>query len=176
MFVLTSLLIVLSLLTAGAVAQEKAPMPRAEKEKAGKEGKQAPVAVPSQEKIEEPKSLGVPIAAPESVVSSGTLKVDEARLGNNVQEGGLAGEATEFAPNGRVYLWMKLSGGPAEDITVTWKHGGKGYGTKLKVGGSPWRTWAYKTVAVPGDWSVTVTDAAGNVLKELKFQVVEKMK
>jgi len=39
------------------------------------------------------------------------------------------------------------------------------------VGGNPWRTWSSKTAFKAGDWTVTVTDAGGNTLKELKFTV-----
>ena len=80
-------------------------------------------------------------------------------------------EDSVFTVNEKVYLWMKVEGGPADSLTVTWKHGDDTYETKLNIGGSPWRTWAYKTAWLAGDWSVTVTSPAGEVLKEMQFTV-----
>ncbi len=99
------------------------------------------------------------------------LKVTEMKLGTDVQDKELVGEDSTFALNGKVYLWVKLTGGPADSVTVTWKHGDQTSSTHLRVGGSPWRTWAYKTVAASGDWTVTVSDAAGDVLEEKTFTV-----
>ncbi len=100
-----------------------------------------------------------------------TLKVVAAELGKDVQNKKLVDTTTTFNVNEKAYLWMRLTGGPADSITVTWKSGDQTYPSKLNVGGSPWRTWSYKTLYTAGDWSVTVSDAAGNVLKELNFKV-----
>ncbi len=99
------------------------------------------------------------------------LKVAEAKLGKDVQNKKLVDTTTTFALNEKAYLWLKILGGPADSITVTWKSGTESYPTKLNVGGSFWRTWSYKTLSVAGEWTVTVEDAQGNVLKELKFDV-----
>lgn len=163
-------LVMACLVVGTAVAQEKAPSPTQEPVKAKEP---APAAVPAEKKAEEPKSLGVPVDAPKMSKEAGPLKVEEAVLGTGVEDRMIVGEAKEFTLNEKVYLWIKVAGGPAEDLTVTWKAGGKSYDTKLKIGGSPWRTWAYKTVAVTGAWSVTVSDASGNLLKELTFTVSE---
>ncbi len=168
--VVSAILLAALIAVGGAMAQEKAPAAKQEQEKATAP---APAAVPAQKQTEEPKSLGVPVDAPKAMKDASMLKVDEAMLGSGVETRELVGEAKEFSLNDKVYLWLKLTGGPAEDLTVTWKGGGKSYETKLKVGGSPWRTWAYKTAAVAGAWTVTVTDAAGNNLKELTFTVSE---
>jgi len=101
------------------------------------------------------------------------LAVTKATFGTDVQQKVLIGEATEFTVNQKVFLFLELTGGPAEDITITWKHAEKAYETKLKVGGTPWHTWAYKTAYGAGAWKVIVTDAAGTTLKELAFTVVE---
>ncbi|HLE31117.1 MAG TPA: DUF2914 domain-containing protein [Bacteroidota bacterium] len=99
------------------------------------------------------------------------ITIETAKLGTAVQDRELVGDTTSFNLHDRVYLWMKIVGGSSDTITVTWKTGENEFTTKLNVGGSPWRTWAYKTAAIAGDWTVTVTDASGTVLKELIFTV-----
>lgn len=101
------------------------------------------------------------------------LVVAEAKLGKGVQEREIVDETTTFTLNDRVYLWLRVTGGPADSISVTWKTGDQSYSSKLNIGGSPWRTWSYKTAYTAGDWTVTVTDADGNVLKEMAFKVEE---
>jgi Protein of unknown function (DUF2914) len=100
-----------------------------------------------------------------------TLKVVAAEMGKDVQNKMLVDTTTTFNVNDKAYLWMRLTGGSADSITVTWKTGDQTYPTQLFVGGSPWRTWSYKTLYTAGDWSVSVADASGNVLKELTFKV-----
>jgi hypothetical protein len=99
------------------------------------------------------------------------LKVKEAALGKNVENKKIVDTTSTFVVNEKAYLWMRLTGGPADSITVTWKTGDESYPSKLNVGGSPWRTWSYKTLYTAGDWTVTVTDAEGGVLKEMAFKV-----
>jgi len=105
-----------------------------------------------------------------------TLKVTEAKLGKNVENRVLVNEDSVFAVNERAYLWIRVTGGPSDSITVTWSMDTLSYPTKLNIGGSPWRTWSYKTLAVAGTWTVTVSDAAGNVLKEMSFKAEEMKK
>lgn len=102
------------------------------------------------------------------------LTVAEAKLGKGVQDREIVDDTTTFALNDRVYLWLRVTGGPADSITVTWKTGDQSHSSKLNIGGSPWRTWSYKTAYTAGDWTVTVSDAAGNVLKEMAFTVKEQ--
>lgn len=102
------------------------------------------------------------------------LTVAEAKLGKGVQDREIVNDTTTFALNDRVYLWLRVTGGPADSITVTWKTGDQSHSSKLNIGGSPWRTWSYKTAYTAGDWTVTVSDAAGNVLKEMAFTVKEQ--
>ena len=110
-------------------------------------------------------------SAPAKKRPASGLAVTEAALGTGVQDRKLVGANTEFTLNQKVFLWLALSGGPADGIVVTWKQGDKAYQTKLSVGGTTWHTWAYKTAAVAGPWEVTVADEAGNVLKKLEFTV-----
>ena len=112
-----------------------------------------------------------PTLLPAQEKASKGLKVTEAKLGKDVQNKKLVDTTTTFAVNEKAYLWMRITGGPADSITVTWKSGDQSYPSKLNVGGTPWRTWSFKTLYTAGDWTVTVTDAAGNTLKEMSFKV-----
>lgn len=118
-----------------------------------------------------------PALVPAQEKEAKELKVVQAQLGKDVQNKHLVDTTTVFTVNEKAYLWMRLTGGPADSITVTWKSGDQSYPSKLNVGGSPWRTWSYKTLYTAGDWTVTVSDAAGTTLKELTFKVeAEKTK
>jgi hypothetical protein len=117
---------------------------------------------------------GTLFAAEQAVKNEEKLQVAEAKLGKDVIEREIVDETSTFDLNGRVYLWLKVTGGSDDSLTVTWKHAEKSYTYILKIGGNPWRTWAYKTGAIAGGWTVTVTDSAGEVLKEMNFEVVQK--
>jgi len=119
---------------------------------------------------------GTLFGANQSVKNEEKLQVAEAKLGKDVKEREIVDEASTFELNERVYLWLKVIGGSDDSLTVTWKHEDQSYTYALKIGGSSWRTWAYKTAAIAGGWTVTVTDSAGEVLKEMNFEVVAKPK
>jgi len=112
-----------------------------------------------------------PFAAGAADQAAGSLQVAEAKLGKGVQDRQITEEATTFAVNDKVYLWLKIAGGPADGVKVNWKVGDKVEPYTLKIGGNSWRTYASKTAYKPGEWSVTVTDAQDQVLKEMKFTV-----
>lgn len=97
----------------------------------------------------------------------------DAKLGKSVVDRELSEETSTFSVGDRVYLWLRVTGAAGDSITVTWTHEEHSYQVKLGIGGSPWRTWAYKTAAYPGSWSVSVTDSEGHVLKEMNFTVEE---
>ena len=99
------------------------------------------------------------------------LTVTAAKLGLGVENREIVDEGTAFNVNDRVYLWMKVAGGPSDPVTVTWQWPGMTFSYDLEIGGNPWRTWAYKTMHTGGDWSVSVADAGGNVLKTMSFTV-----
>ena len=120
--------------------------------------------------------LSIPVLAQEGQMEMKRLEVAEAKLGKNVQDREIVDETTTFEVNEKAYLWMRVVGGSADSITVTWKTGDQSHDVKLNIGGSPWRTWANKTLYTAGDWTVTVTDADGAVLKEMAFTVTEPMK
>src|SRR3972149_3256610 len=92
------------------------------------------------------------LSAQEGQTTTKALQVEVAKLGTGVQDRELVGDTTSFNLDERVYLWMKVVGGSADSITVTWKTGDHEFTTKLNIGGTPWRTWSYKTAAIAGDW------------------------
>lgn len=100
-----------------------------------------------------------------------TIEITDAKLGTGVENRMVTGEATSFPKDSKVFLWLKVTGAGGASLNVTWKAGDASHSTTLTVGGSPWRTWASKTVGKAGEWKVTVTDEAGSVLKELSFTV-----
>ena len=111
------------------------------------------------------------LSAQESEVKSKDIQIVDVKLGKDVKDKVLVDEDSTFALNMKVFLWLKVTGKTSEKLTITWKQGEKSYTTTLNIGGSPWRTWANKTLAKAGDWTVTITDASGNVLKEMSFKV-----
>ena len=120
--------------------------------------------------------IAVPVLAQEGQMEMKKLEVADAKLGKDVQDRQIVDETNEFEVNEKAYLWMRVVGGSADSVTVTWKTVDQSYEVKLNIGGSPWRTWANKTLYTAGDWTVTVTDDEGNVLKEMSFTVTESMK
>ena len=82
----------------------------------------------------------------------------------------IAGNATTLDA-AAVYLRGTLASRPAAgSVAAGTFYDATDTGT-LKVAGNPWRTWSNKTAWKAGDWTVTVTDAGGQVLKELTFKV-----
>ncbi len=111
-----------------------------------------------------------PAIAQDSTQTSG-IQIVDAKLGKEVSDRMLTGEDSVFSKDSKVFLWMKLTGASQQQITVTWKSGEFSHPTTLLIGGSPWRTWASKTVSKAGDWTVTVSDSGGTVLREMNFKV-----
>lgn len=98
-------------------------------------------------------------------------KITEAKLGKSVIDRKIADETSTFAPGERAYLWLKVEDATGEILTVTWQINGQAYPATLNIGASPWRTWASKSLHIAGEWTVTVTDAAGATLHESKLTV-----
>jgi hypothetical protein len=101
---------------------------------------------------------------------SGDIQVLDAKVGTEIQDKEISGEDSTFTVGVKVWFWFKVKGA-SDSLTVTWKCGDFSKESKLAIGGSPFRTWTAKNVAKAGDWTVTVSDASGNALKELKFTV-----
>ena len=98
-------------------------------------------------------------------------KVAEAKLGKGIADRMVTGETTAFAPGEKAFLWLKVEDAAGESLTVTWQVDGQTYPATLAIGGTPWRTWASKTLHIAGEWTVTVTDADGATLNESSFVV-----
>lgn len=113
--------------------------------------------------------------AQEAEQAASPLQV-EAKLGKEVMDRELTQEASTFTVGERAYLWMKVTNGAGQSVTVVWTHGEHSYETTLDIGGSPWRTWAYKTLGHAGEWSVSVRSSEGKELAQMTFQVTEQMK
>ena len=109
------------------------------------------------------------LALPFGAAAAG--KVTEAKLGTQVVDRAIAGETATFKTGDRAYFWFRIEDATDETLTVTWKVNDLAFPTELKVGASPWRTWASKTLHVAGEWTVTVTDSAGAALHEARFTV-----
>ena len=116
-------------------------------------------------------SAGLTYAQDTNKKSEGGMKVAELKLGTGVQDKLISGEDSTFALNTKVYAWMRIAGGAGDSIVVNWKHADKEYKTTIGIGGNSWRTWSYKTVSAAGDWTVTVSNQAGDLLKEATFTV-----
>jgi hypothetical protein len=97
--------------------------------------------------------------------------VTDAKLGRNVVDREVTDETTTFAVGEKAYLWLRVEGGTGETLKVVWKVNDQEFPVDLRIGSSPWRTWATKTLHIAGDWTVTVTDAAGNTLNEVILKV-----
>lgn len=119
--------------------------------------------------------LPIPLSAQEEQEMESKLQIVDARLGKNVANREITDETQTFMVGEKAYLWLKVAGGTDDSVTVIWGHGDHKFSTTLAVKANPWRTWAYKTLAMPGDWSVAVTDSEGNVLEEMMFKVEEEM-
>lgn len=102
---------------------------------------------------------------------AGGIQVEDAKLGKGIKARQIENEGTEFALKDRVYLWVKTTGHGGKHLVVTWKNGDHIYKRNMPIGGSPWRAWGYKNATIPGEWTVSIADSNGNVLKELSFKV-----
>ena len=116
-------------------------------------------------------AVSVMLALLVPVLALAAGKITEAKLGKHVDDRKVADESSVFAPGEKAYLWMIVDDAAGETLTVTWEINGQSYPAKLKIGGSPWRTWARKSLHIAGEWTVTVTDMAGAKLHESKLTV-----
>lgn len=105
------------------------------------------------------------------------LRAVEFAVGKEVRQRRLVGRRDHFALYDRVFAWFHVVGGPAERVEVVWQHEGEEvYTHRLPIESASWRSWAYKTVHLPGEWVVTLLDAEGEILRETTFTVSEEMR
>jgi hypothetical protein len=113
-----------------------------------------------------PAQAGAPAAAAASA---------EASVGTAIADHALSGAAESF-PKGtaKLYCFSKVTGADTTSgIEHVWYKGDTEVGrVKLKVGGSPWRTYSSKTLGADasGDWRCDVVQN-GTVLQSVKFKV-----
>jgi hypothetical protein len=105
--------------------------------------------------------------------ATSSLQIAEHHFGLEVVDREIREEVDTFHLDDVVYLWLRVEGGPAEPITVTWSSDDVRYDVALRIGGSPWRTWARKTLFRAGEWTVQVKDSGGAMLLERTLQVLE---
>lgn len=111
------------------------------------------------------KQAGTPAkAAATAEVSVGTAVADHAITG-----------AAESFPKGtaKLYCLSKVTGAADTEVEHVWYKGDAEQGrVKLKIGGSPWRTYSSKTLGddASGDWRCDVVQD-GKVIQSAKFKV-----
>jgi hypothetical protein len=103
-----------------------------------------------------------------------TAATVEASVGTAIADRALSGAAESF-PKGteKLYCFSRVTGAADSEIEHVWYKGDAEQGrVKLKVGGSPWRTFSSKTLGADasGDWRCDVVQD-GTVLQSVKFKV-----
>ena len=118
-----------------------------------------------------------PSARAQDPTQAGTAKsaaTVEASVGTAMADHALTGAAESF-PKGtaKLYCFSKVTGAADSEVEHVWYKGDAEQGrVKLKVGGSPWRTYSTKTLGedASGDWRCDVVQN-GTVLQSVKFKV-----
>jgi opacity protein-like surface antigen len=122
------------------------------------------LAFASTARAQDPTQAGAAKSAATAEVSVGTAVADHAITG-----------AAESFPKGTAKLicLSKVTGAADSEIEHVWYKGDAEQArVKLKVGGSPWRTYSTKTLGdeASGDWRCDVVQN-GTVLQSVKFKV-----
>lgn len=117
-------------------------------------------------RAQNPAQAGAPAAATVSA---------EASVGTAIADRALSGSAASF-PKGteKLYCYSKVTGADSTSgVEHVWYKGDTELArVKLKIGGSPWRTYSSKTLGpdATGDWRCDVVQN-GTVLQSVKFKV-----
>ena len=104
------------------------------------------------------------------------FKIDQLVVGTGVENLEPAGVAETFpATTEKVYCFLKaVDIAKDSEVTLVWSQGQKELRKKtlsLKQG-ARWRTFDWKNLnGLKGEWKIEVKDAAGNLLKDVKFKV-----
>ena len=120
--------------------------------------------LPSLARAQDPTQAGAPKAA----------ATVEAQVGTSIADRTLAGAAESF-PKGteRLFCFSRVTNAADSEIEHVWYKDDAEQGrVKLKVGGSPWRTYSSKLLGedAAGDWRCDVMQD-GKVLKSVAFKV-----
>jgi hypothetical protein len=121
--------------------------------------------------------LFAPAARAQDATQAGTAKsaaTVEVSVGTAVADHAITGAAESF-PKGtaKLYCLSKVTGAADSEVEHVWYKGDAEQGrVKLKVGGSPWRTYSTKTLGedASGDWRCDVVQN-GTVLLSVKYKV-----
>ena len=105
------------------------------------------------------------------VLAFSAASISEAKIGKGIADREISEESATFALNETAYVWMRVVGGNGEAVTVTWSNGDQSFDVLLSIGSDSWRTWSSKILHLPGEWTVTVTDAAGTTLYQSTLTV-----
>jgi hypothetical protein len=117
-------------------------------------------------------TTAAPPAAPAALPSNVSV---EAVLARSVVDRAPQDTGIAFPDSvGSIVLWMRATGASGQTLHHVWFFGDTEVGdVPLTIGGSPWRTWSRKSVAMDakGAWHVEIRDDAGTVLKRIDFTV-----
>lgn len=98
----------------------------------------------------------------------------EVKAGTGVEKHEVVGEATTFAQGTTVFVWSRVSDGPAS-IKHVWKLDGKPVWTAtLPVKSKKWSTQSRRAIQKAGAYEVEVTSGDGVSLGTVAFTVTEK--
>jgi hypothetical protein len=99
----------------------------------------------------------------------------EIKIGTDLQDREVVGESTNFGTDvEKVVGWTRITGaGMPTEITHVWKRNGEEVSSvPLRVQSASYRTYSRKTIAgMPGNWSLEVKDANGNIIASKEFTV-----
>ena len=98
----------------------------------------------------------------------------EVKAGTGVEKHEVVGEATTFEQGTTVFVWSRITDGPAS-IKHVWKLDGKPVWTAtLPVKSKKWSTQSRRAISKPGAYEVEVTSADGVSLGTVAFTVTAK--
>ena len=126
--------------------------------------------------------MTLPVFAQEKAKEEGAAKegpgftVARLVVGTGVENREPTGVAEAFpASTEKVYCYVEATNIAKDtEVSLAWSLGGKEiWKTSLPLKMGPrWRTNAFKSLkGLKGDWKVELKDAAGNLVKEVKFKV-----
>ena len=120
--------------------------------------------IPSIARAQDPTQAGAPKAAAAAEVQVGTAVAERALTG-----------AAETFPKGteKLFCFSKVTNAADTEVEHVWYKGDAEQSrVKLKVGGSPWRTYSSKALGpdASGDWRCDVMQD-GKVIQSAKFKV-----